>query len=78
MAPMKRKSSRSRMQLEVVLTGDQRLAENVILEVRALAKRYGLGVPSVKVMRRPAVGPKAQTSAPRGDASSRARRASLP
>ena len=39
------------MQLKVVLRGDQRLAENVILEVRAMAKRRGLESPQISVMR---------------------------
>ena len=46
------------MQLSVALTGDQRFAENVILEVRALAQRFGLEVPSIKVVLRRANGPK--------------------
>lgn len=77
-APVKRKSSGSSIQLKVVLAGDQRLAENVILEVRALARRYGLEVPSVRVMRRPTVGPKALKSAPRRVLSPRGRRTSSP
>lgn len=36
--------------LEVVLDGDRRLAEDLILEVRALAERYGLEVPTAKVV----------------------------
>ena len=35
--------------LELVIEGDRRLAEDVILEVRALAKRYGLEVPTARV-----------------------------
>jgi hypothetical protein len=46
------------IQMNVVLKGDQRLAENVILEVRAIAKRHGLEIPSVRVVHRRAVGPK--------------------
>ena len=69
-----RKSPSSCLQLEVVLAGDQRLAENLILEVRALAQRYGLGVPSVRVMRKAAVRPKTKKLAARRDSSSRARR----
>jgi hypothetical protein len=47
------------MELCVVLRGDRRLAENVILEVRAIAQRCGLEPPSVQVTRQPLVGPKA-------------------
>jgi hypothetical protein len=53
-----KKTPRVPMQMSVALIGDQRLAENLILEVRALAKRYGLEIPSVEVVRQPRVGPK--------------------
>jgi hypothetical protein len=46
------------IQLRVALTGDQRLAENVIMEVLAAAHRCGLEPPSVRVVRKPRVGPK--------------------
>lgn len=46
------------LQLRVALTGDQRLAENVIIEVLAAARRCGLEAPSVQVIRQPRVGPK--------------------
>jgi hypothetical protein len=46
------------LQLRVALTGDQRLAENVIIEVLAAARRCGLDPPSVEVIRQPRVGPK--------------------
>jgi hypothetical protein len=49
------------MQLEIAMTGDRRLAENVILEVRALAHRYGLQMPSVRVMRQSSTSPKTET-----------------
>jgi hypothetical protein len=52
------KKSREPMQLSLALTGDQRFTENVILEVRALAQRFGLEIPSIKVERRRAIGPK--------------------
>lgn len=48
------------MQMSVALTGDQRSAESLILEVRAIAKRYGLEIPSVEIVRQPRVGPKVQ------------------
>jgi len=35
------------MKLKIVVKGDRRLAENVILEVRALGRRYGLGTPTI-------------------------------
>jgi len=48
------------MQMRVVLTGDQRLAENVILEVRALAKRHGLKIPEASVVRQGSAGSKSK------------------
>jgi hypothetical protein len=53
-----RKKSVAPLQLRVALTGDQRLAENVIIEVLAAARRCGLDPPSVEVIRQPRVGPK--------------------
>lgn len=53
------------MRLEVVIKGDRRLAENVILEVRAVARRYGLEIPTIQVMQRPSVGPKAKLASRR-------------
>jgi hypothetical protein len=46
------------MQLKVDVAGDRRLAEQLILEVRALAQRFGLEPTQVRVVSRPAVGPK--------------------
>ena len=60
---MKRKPSGPGMQLKIDLAGDRRLAEDVILEVRALAQRLGLEPPQVRVVNRPAVGPKTRKSA---------------
>jgi hypothetical protein len=54
-----RKKSGASMELSVVLRGDRRLAENVILEVRAIAERCGLEPPSIRVTRQPLVGAKA-------------------
>jgi len=48
------------MQLKVALRGDQRVAENLILEVQELARVYGLECPTVEVVRRPSIGPKAK------------------
>ena len=48
----------SSMKLEVALTGDQRATESLILEVRAIAQRFGLEIPSVQILRQPRVGPK--------------------
>jgi hypothetical protein len=53
-----KQKSRPPMQLSVALTGDQRLTENLILEVRAMAKRYGLETPNIEIVRQPRVGPK--------------------
>ena len=63
--PMNQKKCAAPLQLKVALKGDQRLVENVILEVRAIAQRYGLEIPSVSVVRQPSVGPKTKTLAPR-------------
>jgi hypothetical protein len=46
------------MQLSVALVGDQRLTQNLILEVREAAKRHGLEVPDVQILQQPRVGPK--------------------
>lgn len=46
------------MQLSVGVAGDQRLAENVIVEVLAAARRHGLEPPDIQILRRPRVGPK--------------------
>jgi len=45
-------------ELEVALKGDKQLAENVIVEVLAAARRLGLDAPKVQVLRKPRVGPK--------------------
>jgi EAL domain-containing protein (putative c-di-GMP-specific phosphodiesterase class I) len=60
-----KKKSRPPMQLSVSLTGDQRLTENLILEVRAMARRYGLETPNVEVVRQPRVGPKVKLTSGR-------------
>ncbi len=73
---MNRKKGDALMQVKVVLAGDQRLAENVILEVRALAQRYGLEAPNVSVTRQPAVGPKSKNATPRRKPRSKAGRSS--
>ena len=62
---MTKKTPDAPMQLSVGVTGDQRLAENLILEVRAMAKRYGLEIPRVEIMRQPRVGPKVQLTSGR-------------
>jgi NifB/MoaA-like Fe-S oxidoreductase len=46
------------IELSIELTGDQRATENVILEVRAIARQFGLEIPSVKVVRQPLMAPK--------------------
>jgi len=62
---MTKKTPDAPMQLSVGVTGDQRLAENLILEVRAMAKRYGLEIPRVEIVRQPRVGPKVQLTSGR-------------
>jgi len=56
--PVNRKKPSAPVEFRVVLTGNQRLTENFILEVRAIAQRCGLEIPSVQVIRQPKVGPK--------------------
>ena len=63
MTRTKVKTPGARAGFEVVLAGDRRLAEEVILEVRALAQRYGLAVPSARVVSRSA--PARKTKKPR-------------
>jgi hypothetical protein len=46
------------LELQVALKGDKQLAENVIIEVLAAARRLGLEAPKVQVLRKPRVGPK--------------------
>jgi hypothetical protein len=60
-----RKTPHAPMQMSVALTGDPRLAESLILEVRAMAKRYGLEIPSVEIVRQPRVGPKVRLTSGR-------------
>ena len=45
-------------ELRLALKGDKQLAENVIVEVLAAARRLGLSAPNVQVLRKPRVGPK--------------------
>jgi hypothetical protein len=46
------------LELRVALKGDKLLAENVIVEVLAAARRIGLAPPKVEVLCKPRVGPK--------------------
>ena len=57
-APVAKKKQGSPMQLSVSLVGDQRLTQNLILEVREAARRCGLEVPDVRILQQPRVGPK--------------------
>jgi biopolymer transport protein ExbD len=50
--------SPAQFELRVALKGDKQLAENVIVEVLAAARRLGLEAPNVQVSRKPRVGPK--------------------
>ena len=53
MTPTRKRAPKSpRVRLEVALAGDTRLVENVVLQVRELAQRLGLGVPQVRILRR--------------------------
>lgn len=64
-APVTKKKPRAPMQLSVALTGDQRLTENLILEVRDVARRYGLEIPDIQVRRQPRLGPKVKLASGR-------------
>jgi hypothetical protein len=46
------------MVMKIELTGDRAAAENIILEIRALAQKFSLKIPNVTVIREPAVVPK--------------------
>ena len=61
---MTRKSTAPRAELRIGLAGDQRVAEEVILEVRALAQRYGLEMPEARVVKVRIAGPKAKKPLP--------------
>ena len=54
----------------ISLTGDRTMVENVILEVRALAQKFGLEIPDITVIREPTIVPKKAIPAsdPVGDA----------
>jgi hypothetical protein len=56
--PMTQKKSGAPKELQVTLRGDRRVAENLILEVRALAQRCGLDIAEVAVIPQPKIGPK--------------------
>lgn len=62
---MTRKKPNSPMQLSVSLVGDQRLTQNLILEVREAARRCGLEIPDIQVQQRPRVGPKVKLTSGR-------------
>src|SRR4051812_24346748 len=52
--------ARPRARLEVRLAGDRRLAEDIVLEVRALAARFGLAIADVTITK-----PRRRTAAKR-------------
>jgi hypothetical protein len=74
--PVNRKKPGTPIELKVVLTGDRRVAENMILEVRAIAQRFGLEIPNISVTGRSAAGPKAEKSGSNRKSGTRARRSS--
>ncbi|MBI5322923.1 hypothetical protein [Bradyrhizobium sp.] len=51
-------SSAAPLELQVALKGDKQLAENVIVEVLAAARRLGIKPPKVQVLRKARIGPK--------------------
>jgi hypothetical protein len=60
-----KKKTKSPMQLSVSLVGDQRLTQNLILEVCEAAKRHGLEIPDIQVLQQPRVRPKVKLKSPR-------------
>ena len=50
------------LELQFALKGDKQLAENVIVEVLAAARRLGIKPPRVQVLRKARVGPKRAAS----------------
>jgi hypothetical protein len=71
-----RKSAPPRAELRVDLSGDRRVAEEIILEMRALARRYGLEMPDARIVKARGAGPSAKTPLPPRRATARSRRAS--
>lgn len=53
------------MRLKIDLNGDRRLTEKVILEVQATARRLGLEIANVEVIRKPPTTRKARKPASR-------------
>jgi hypothetical protein len=51
------------MECSIVLKGDRRMAEDVILEVRAIAERFGLEPTSIQVTRQAPARRKAKRAA---------------
>jgi hypothetical protein len=45
--------------LEIVVAGDRRLTENLIVEVRATAREFGLDVSGIQIVRQSSIRPKA-------------------
>ena len=62
---MKKRKATLPLKLNVDLTGDRRLAENVILEVRAAARRVGLEIANVDIVKQQPARPKIRKSARR-------------
>lgn len=63
--PAPRKKTSAPIQLAVAVRGDQRLTENLILELRAMARDCGLEIPGFKVVRQPRVKPKMKRASTR-------------
>jgi hypothetical protein len=71
-----RKPAASRAELRVDVSGDRRVAEEIIVEMRALARRYGLEMPEARIVKVRGVGSSAKTPLPPRRATPRSRRAS--
>jgi len=62
------------MRLEVTVAGDRRLAEEVILEIQARARGYGLDPPAVTLRSHQALRPKTQKLSTKGHRPKRGKR----
>jgi hypothetical protein len=69
---VKNAGGRAAMRMKVSLNGDRRLTEKVILEVKAAARRLGLEIANVEVVRMPRATRKARKPKSRRKARARA------
>ena len=60
------------MRMKIALKGDRRLTENVIQEVKAAARRLGLEIANIEVIRKPSTSRKSRKPASRRKSRARA------